>query len=39
VALLPTVPNETWGLHLYDLNLTQRDLVDLVAAQSATYLR
>jgi hypothetical protein len=38
-ALLPTLPNATWGLHLYDVNLAQRDLVDLVATQSATYLR
>lgn len=38
-ALLPALPNESWGLHLLDVNLAQRDLVDLVAAQSATYLR
>ncbi|MFF0817333.1 DUF3089 domain-containing protein [Rhodococcus sp. NPDC003318] len=38
-ALLPALPNESWGLHLLDVNIAQRDLVDLVAAQSATYLR
>ncbi|MET9492034.1 DUF3089 domain-containing protein [Nocardia sp. NPDC006630] len=37
-ALLPALPNDTWGLHLLDFNLAQRDLVDLVAAQSAAYL-
>ncbi|MCU1646980.1 MAG: hypothetical protein JWN03_7255 [Nocardia sp.] len=37
-ALLPALPNETWGLHLLDFTLAQRDLVNLVAAQSAAYL-
>ncbi len=35
--LLPTVPNESWGLHLLDVNVAQRDLVDLVATQAAAY--
>ncbi|MGW5076656.1 DUF3089 domain-containing protein [Rhodococcus sp. NPDC004095] len=38
-SLLPAVPNETWGLHVMDVNLAQRDLVDLVATQSRAYLR
>ena len=37
--LLPAVPNESWGLHLLDVNVAQGDLVDLVAAQTATYMR
>ncbi|MFE6858824.1 DUF3089 domain-containing protein [Nocardia sp. NPDC057668] len=35
---LPTVPNPTWGLHLWDVNLAQPDLVDIVAAQTRAYL-
>ena len=38
-ALLPAVPMENWGLHLADINIAQRDLVDLVGAQSAEYQR
>ncbi|MEV0294482.1 DUF3089 domain-containing protein [Nocardia sp. NPDC050710] len=37
--LLPTLPNKTWGLHLLDINLAQRDLVNLVGTQSAAYRR
>ncbi|MRH91274.1 DUF3089 domain-containing protein [Nocardia sp. SYP-A9097] len=37
-ALLPALPNDTWGLHRLDFELAQRDLVDLVAGQTATYL-
>lgn len=36
-ALLPALPNDTWGLHLMDVNLAQRDLVDLVAAQALAH--
>ncbi|MGX1811406.1 DUF3089 domain-containing protein [Nocardia sp. NPDC055321] len=35
---LPVVPDPTWGLHLWDVNLAQPDLVDIVAAQARTYL-
>ncbi|WP_077040555.1 DUF3089 domain-containing protein [Rhodococcus sp. MTM3W5.2] len=38
-ALLPALPTENWGLHLLDVNIAQRDLVDLVGAQSAVYTR
>ncbi|MFD4184005.1 DUF3089 domain-containing protein, partial [Rhodococcus sp. NPDC058514] len=38
-ALLPALPTANWGLHMLDVNLTQRDLVDLVAAQSAAHTR
>ncbi|MFE3293412.1 DUF3089 domain-containing protein [Rhodococcus sp. NPDC059234] len=38
-ALLPALPTANWGLHLLDVNIAQRDLVDLVGAQRATYLR
>ncbi|MFQ6398530.1 DUF3089 domain-containing protein [Nocardia sp. KC 131] len=38
-TLLPALPNETWGLHNFDVNLAQRDLVDLVGTQSAAYER
>ncbi|MGW4480489.1 DUF3089 domain-containing protein [Rhodococcus triatomae] len=37
--LLPAVPNESWGLHLLDVNVAQRDLVDLVRTQAESYLR
>ena len=37
-AALPELPNPTWGLHLLDVNLAQDDLVDLVGAQTRTYL-
>ncbi|AOW93679.1 hypothetical protein BFN03_16285 [Rhodococcus sp. WMMA185] len=37
-ALLPAIPAANWGLHQIDINLAQRDLVDLVGAQSAAYL-
>ncbi|SEM08642.1 DUF3089 domain-containing protein [Rhodococcus maanshanensis] len=38
-GLLPAIPRENWGLHQIDINLAQRDLVDLVRAQSAAYAR
>lgn len=38
-ALLPAIPMASWGLHQVDINLAQRDLVDLVGSQSAAYLR
>ncbi|MRH87724.1 DUF3089 domain-containing protein [Nocardia sp. SYP-A9097] len=38
-ALLPVLPDQTWGTHLLDVNLAQQDLVNLVATQSATYQR
>lgn len=37
-ALLPAIPGADWGLHQIDINLAQRDLVDLIGAQSAAYL-
>ena len=37
-AALPELPNPTWGLHLLDVNIAQDDLVDLVGAQTRTYL-
>ncbi|MFF0493716.1 DUF3089 domain-containing protein [Nocardia sp. NPDC004068] len=35
---LPTIPDATWGLHLLDIDIAQRDLLDLVSAQTATWL-
>ncbi|WP_155981845.1 DUF3089 domain-containing protein [Nocardia sp. BMG111209] len=35
---LPAVPAPSWGLHAYDLNIAQQDLVDLVAVQSGVWL-
>lgn len=37
-SALPALPNATWGLHLLDMNIAQRDLIDIVAAQIRTYL-
>jgi hypothetical protein len=37
-ALTPS-PDPTWGLHLLDANVAQGDLVSLVAAQAARYMR
>ncbi|WP_072690214.1 DUF3089 domain-containing protein [Rhodococcus marinonascens] len=37
--LLPAIPAANWGLHQIDINLAQRDLVDLVGAQSEAYRR
>ncbi|MBJ7290997.1 MAG: DUF3089 domain-containing protein [Williamsia sp.] len=36
-AVLPTLPNATWGLHLLDVNIAQGDLVDLVGTQARAY--
>ncbi|MCU1644097.1 MAG: hypothetical protein JWN03_4372 [Nocardia sp.] len=36
-ALLPAVPDATWGTHLLDINLAQHDLLDLVATQTTAY--
>ncbi|WP_245677611.1 DUF3089 domain-containing protein [Nocardia acidivorans] len=38
-ALLPALPDQTWGTHLLDINLAQQDLVHLVAGQSVAYRR
>lgn len=35
--LLPTIPHADWGLHMLDVNLTQRTLVNVVGAQVAAY--
>ncbi|WP_227838020.1 DUF3089 domain-containing protein [Nocardia aurantia] len=35
---LPAIPAPGWGLHAYDLNIAQQDLVDLVAVQSGVWL-
>lgn len=35
---LPAVPTESWGLHLLDVDVAQRDLVALVRAQTESYL-
>lgn len=37
-SALPRLPNPTWGTHLLDVNLAQRDLIDLVGEQTAAYL-
>ncbi|MDQ1181371.1 DUF3089 domain-containing protein [Rhodococcus sp. SORGH_AS_0301] len=36
-SALPTLPNATWGLHLFDLTIPQQTLVDLVRSQSAAF--
>lgn len=38
-ALLPALPDQSWGTHLLDINLAQRDLLNLVAGESAVYQR
>ncbi len=35
---LPAVPDRSWGLHLLDVNVAQRDLIDLTARQVQSYL-
>lgn len=37
-ASLPTVPAANWGLHLFDMNIAQQDLVDLVGVQGRVWL-
>lgn len=35
---LPTLPDSTWGLHNLDINIVQQDLLDLVSAQTRSWL-
>ncbi|WP_315901367.1 DUF3089 domain-containing protein [Rhodococcus sp. BP22] len=36
-SLIPAVPAPNWGIHQVDMNVAQRDLVDLVGVQGAAY--
>ncbi|WP_245713638.1 DUF3089 domain-containing protein [Nocardia vaccinii] len=35
---LPALPDPTWGLHNLDMNIAQQDLLDLVTAQTRSWL-
>jgi hypothetical protein len=38
-SALPTVPTANWGLHLWDVNVSAGDLIELVRAQSAAFVK
>ena len=35
---LPALPNPSWGLHNFDMNIAQQDLLDLVTTQTRSWL-
>ncbi|WP_157121131.1 DUF3089 domain-containing protein [Nocardia miyunensis] len=37
-TVLPALPDSRWGLHNLDMNIPQQDLIDLVAAQTRSWL-